>query len=387
MNEIKKPLLSVLVPVYNVAPYLGKCLDSIINQTFRDIEIICIDDGATDESGNILDEYARHDSRIIVKHKRNGGLVSARKEAIKYASGLYATCVDSDDWIDSDMLEQLMELATKNEADVVTSGCIREYSDSQSVDGDILQLGIYKGSKLQSDVLSRLMARDICFQQNIKTTIWGKIYRVDLLRKFQMQVPNEVNVGEDSAVVYPYLLNSTCVVVSGANYYHYRIRQESVATSKSKNEEKSLECIESILKHEFLSHADEVENAEYQYKAITLFNRLVVCPETVIKINNNTVYPFPDVKKTDRVVIYGVGRFGKRLKSCLQNLGVNIVATVDQNAIGEVESVEEIATMEFDKVIIAVLKSNLAREMLRTLERLSVDKVKIQIVNVDKLII
>ena len=93
--------ISIVIPVFNVENYIGDCLKSVINQTFTDIEIICVDDGSTDNSGNICDAYAKMDARIIVIHKKNGGLVSARKAGVKIARGEYIGYVDGDDWIDT----------------------------------------------------------------------------------------------------------------------------------------------------------------------------------------------------------------------------------------------------------------------------------------------
>ncbi|WP_443796468.1 glycosyltransferase family 2 protein [Dialister hominis] len=114
--------ISVIVPVYNVAPYLKKCVDSIINQTFTDIEIILVDDGSTDESGTICDQYAQKDSRVKVIHKSNGGLSDARNSGLEVCSGEYIGFVDSDDWISPDMYETLIHFAVKEDLDVAMCG-------------------------------------------------------------------------------------------------------------------------------------------------------------------------------------------------------------------------------------------------------------------------
>ena len=118
-EEVK---VSVVIPVYNTETYLKKCLNSVRNQTLREIEMICVDDGSTDGSLRILEEYARADSRIKVIHKENGGLVSARKAGVALAVGQYTGYVDSDDWIDSGMYEYLYRTALQNQADMVSSG-------------------------------------------------------------------------------------------------------------------------------------------------------------------------------------------------------------------------------------------------------------------------
>ena len=112
------PKVSIILPVYNVAPYLRRCMDSIINQTYRNIEIICIDDGSTDKSSQLCDEYSQKDKRIIVIHKKNGGQSDARNVGITVATGKYIAFVDSDDYIDEQFLEQLYLAIKKNKSDI-----------------------------------------------------------------------------------------------------------------------------------------------------------------------------------------------------------------------------------------------------------------------------
>ena len=121
---MSKPLISVIVPVYNVEQYLPKCIDSILAQTYENLEIILVEDGTKDSSGVICDEYAAKDARIRVIHKENGGLSSARNAGMEIARGEYFGFVDSDDWIEPEMYENLMALAQKYDADVFVKGYI-----------------------------------------------------------------------------------------------------------------------------------------------------------------------------------------------------------------------------------------------------------------------
>ena len=139
-------LLSVIVTVYNIESYLGDCLDSIINQTYKKLEIILIDDGSCDKSGNICDEYALRDMRIKVLHKENEGLVAARKSGIVMATGELVAYVDGDDWLETDYYEKLINLYKKNNADVVMSGCIKETVKKQVFLENNLSEGYYEKS-------------------------------------------------------------------------------------------------------------------------------------------------------------------------------------------------------------------------------------------------
>lgn len=386
MKKNEWPLLSVLIPVYNTSSYLKECLDSVVNQSYTNLQIICVNDGSTDDSGKILDEYQNRDNRVVVLHKKNSGIVGARKEAIRHAKGEYSVCIDSDDWIEKELLEDLMELALKNNADVVTSGCVREYGKGSSIDSDAIPSGTYIGENLHHSFHAQMMGKGICFQQNVKTTIWGKIYKTDLLRKYQMQADDCINVGEDSAVVYPCLLNARCIVVSGYNKYHYRVLPVSAAVTRHKDEEESLTALESILKKEFGRFENQIENMEYQSYAISLFNRLVICPESIVEIRNGVLYPFVGVKKTDRVLIYGAGRFGKRLYERMLEIGMDIVAIVDRNDGNGVVSVDSIHNYSYDKIIVAVLKNNIAIEICDNLKKMGINANSIVTIDCESLI-
>ena len=126
------PKISVLVPVYNTEKYIKKCIDSIKSQTITDWELILVDDGSTDDSGKICDEYAKQDEKITVYHKKNEGISATREFAVKHANGTYIQFVDSDDWIDADMLERMYGAAQAKNLDVVGCNFIEEYT-SKSV--------------------------------------------------------------------------------------------------------------------------------------------------------------------------------------------------------------------------------------------------------------
>ena len=122
-----KGLISVIVPVYNTEKYLDRCIQSILSQTYSNIEILLIDDGSTDSSGAICDKYAEQDSRVRVFHKANGGVSSARNMGLDKAKGTWFTFVDSDDWIDMDMYEQMYNAAIQNKVDMVCCDLLGEY--------------------------------------------------------------------------------------------------------------------------------------------------------------------------------------------------------------------------------------------------------------------
>ena len=120
--------ISIIIPIYNVREYLAKCIESVINQTYQDIEIICVDDGSTDGSYEICEYYKKKDSRIKVVHKINEGIVSARQTGLKIANGEYVGFVDGDDWIDEKMYESMIRTMEKSNVDMVETGVIDSYN-------------------------------------------------------------------------------------------------------------------------------------------------------------------------------------------------------------------------------------------------------------------
>lgn len=172
--------ISVIVPVYNVEPYLERCIDSILSQTRLPDEIICVDDGSTDGSGDILNHYADRFDIIKVIHKANGGLVSARKAGLAKASGDYATYVDSDDWIEPNMYEEMMHAAEETNADIITSDCIHDYGSHQTIEREKVDSGYYDGKKVE-DILNKLIDVDSFFSRTITVHLYNKLFERNLL--------------------------------------------------------------------------------------------------------------------------------------------------------------------------------------------------------------
>ena len=161
-------MISVIVPVYNVEKYLRKCLDSILNQTYQNFEVILVNDGSTDDSGKICNEYALRNPVIKAFHKKNGGLSEARNYGVVYAKGEYVTFIDSDDYIDYHYLERMKKALNLSNADIVIVGQIDETED-----GNIL--GIKGDSKEEIKILSPMQTLEkMCYEREIGSSAWGK---------------------------------------------------------------------------------------------------------------------------------------------------------------------------------------------------------------------
>ena len=171
------PKVSVIVPIYKVENYLNRCVDSILNQTYKNIEVILVDDGSPDKCGEISDSYAINDSRVKSLHKENGGLSDARNYGMRYLTGEYVVFVDSDDWIKEEMIETLVGLAMDLKADIVQSGFYYVYEtyllyDDRYYSEDMLPIQLNKNE----------IMREIVINERVKNFAWGKLYKTNLIK-------------------------------------------------------------------------------------------------------------------------------------------------------------------------------------------------------------
>lgn len=214
-----EPLLSVIIPVYKVEPYLCRCVDSVLNQTYRNLEIILVDDGSPDHCGAICDEYAAKDERVHVIHKTNGGLSDARNAGMAQMTGEYLTFVDSDDWLDDRALELLYQAIRETKADLV----IGQHDRVEDGTGRVLQEPRKKIGLVQ---MERKESIRQVFRQGCAS--WARLYRKEIHAGIEFPV-KEIN--EDEAIVLQLLERCHTVVEIGQVVYHYRCRSESITTS------------------------------------------------------------------------------------------------------------------------------------------------------------
>lgn len=216
------PFLSVIVPVYGVENYLTECLDSILAQSFTDFEVILVEDGSPDGCAAICDEYATRDSRVSVLHKKNQGLVRARKDGLNLASGSFIGFVDGDDWVEPTMFQVLCESAQSSGADVVGCQFFLEHPDRQVVGGSVVAPGVYNKAQLERDVYPVMLTTGKFGEYGIVPAVWCKIFRRGILAENLPAVPDRIRNGEDGAVTYPCLLDAEKICLLPDALYHYR---------------------------------------------------------------------------------------------------------------------------------------------------------------------
>lgn len=226
MNE--KYLVSVIVPVYNVELYLRKCVDSILNQSYRKIEIILVDDGSTDMSGKICDEYNNKEERIKVIHKKNSGLSSARNAGLEIAKGDYISYIDSDDYVNSFFIEELLGLCIKYNTGISCIG-YKEYSsdgeNTVSVISDECKPIIYDDISFIKEIVDSTKGGVITY------CVWSKLFRRDIVEGIKFP---EGKTYEDIMYTTVAILRAQQCVFKNEKLYNYRIREGSISKSYHK---------------------------------------------------------------------------------------------------------------------------------------------------------
>lgn len=213
-------MVSVIVPVYNVKPYLRKCLDSVVGQTYRNLEILIVDDGSTDGSGSICDEYTSDDNRVRVIHQINKGLSEARNSGIDIATGEYILFVDGDDWIEPSTVECLLQACVENEADVSCCGHYKEFVDRTTAQPLVTELKIYEGDEIVISAMKGSFAH----------YAWEKLWKRELFDTCRFPPGMQF---EDIATTWKVFLRCHKVVCIPDVLFHYIYRKDSIGNTKT----------------------------------------------------------------------------------------------------------------------------------------------------------
>ena len=252
-NKDKATLISIVVPIYKVEPYLHKCVDSLLGQTYKNIEIILVDDGSPDNCHQICDEYAKQDKRVVVIHKENGGLADARNAGTAVAKGNYIGFIDSDDWVDADMYEVLLAAILENNADISEIGVKYVYDDRIDYQNE-KQITIMNKTEALSAFLDRT--------KMIQGCVWGKLYKANIVKDNLFPVGR---IHEDGYFTYKALYAAQKYVLLNTCKYNYRQgRIGSIMTSTIKENPKSYYDV---------IDAFEERNAFFESKNETIFLR------------------------------------------------------------------------------------------------------------------
>lgn len=262
-------MISVVVPVYNVEKYVAECIESIINQTYRDLEIILVDDGSTDNSGAICDKYSKEDERIRVIHKTNGGLSDARNVGIDVANGDYIAFVDSDDYIHPQMLEILLCNSNDNQADISVCSFV-SVGETEKCNFEEINTEEIRASNYEDNRISEI------YNNNLLTVVaWNKLYKRNLFKNIRYEYGK---IHEDEFIIHKLLFEASKVSYIDNELYYYRTRSNSIMQNISlKSIENGYEALkqreEFFLSKELPQNVSETKALEALY--ITKYYRYV----------------------------------------------------------------------------------------------------------------
>ena len=227
MNQESKYKVSIIVPVYNAAKYLDKCVNSLVSQTYSNLEILLVDDGSVDDSGSMCDHFAKEYSLVRSLHKENGGLVSAWKYGVEHSTGEYLSFVDSDDWVDSRMVADMAERLTGGECEIISSDYVIERDDGTSEPVyQRLAPGAYDREALLKNVLPFVLGQE---HRYVTISRCMKLISRELVINNMRYCDTSIRMGEDTTIMLPCLLDcERLVIMDHKTYYHYLYVKESM---------------------------------------------------------------------------------------------------------------------------------------------------------------
>ena len=385
---MKEKLISVVVPIYNVEKYLRKCIESIINQTYKKLEIILVDDGSKDESGKICDEYAAVDERIKVIHKENGGLISARKAGLKITTGEFISNIDGDDWLESNMYEEMMKNILETGAEIVNTGVIYTYENGEKI-REVYEAN-YQNCVVENPKKEEKIWRGFLYHYDdffVNSYLWSKLFRKELFEECYKNLSDEANYGEDRIVITECLLKCKKISFLKKCFYHYIYKREGSYTSK-----RGAKGI--IWAVRMYGEMYKLFEKYEMYEEMKKYLDAAIVTRTLMAINESEIYPekiaiwkygVEEELTGKKIIIYGASQTGyDYYRQLSKNPKIKIVKWVDKNykkykyPEREPESIEEIRKAEYDLIITAVTKEGMAEQIKEELKEMGVDEKKIK---------
>ena len=284
---------SIIVPIYNVEEYLHQCIESLLNQTYKNLEIILVDDGSPDKSPTICDEFAAKDARIKVVHKENGGLVSARQAGIEIATGDYAICVDGDDWISFELCEKVYEVLKENLVDIICFGFFSATETQHLANPLSYKKGLYSRNDIEEKIFPMLIHTKNA--TNFQQSIWGKAIKLDTYKISQLNVDMRIGIAEDAACTIPCIYNAQSLYILDDCLYFYR--QNDVSMTRAK---KALRLDVPKILYENIKENIDISKFDFEQQ----LHRKVVCELFLVAVSQfNKKESYFNIKKELKTIL------------------------------------------------------------------------------------
>jgi len=365
--------ISIVVPIYNVEAYLEQCLKSLINQTYRDLEIILIDDNSTDNSALICEKYAKKDSRIVfLKNKKNQGVVYTRGVGFEYAQGEYISCVDADDWLEIDTYSKIVSIIYAYAPDIIIYNYYKEYNSYSEEIKEQFSEGLYE----YTDYERCLKENQSFYTPFISQSLCNKVIKTDLVKKYEKKIPRELNILEDALLSHSCLINAEKTYFIDKSYYHYRSRPGSAMFKNTRREYDSfityIKCMTDI----FIEKEIPSIRARKIFVEHIFYNLLLCNPEMLFSVDDfGKSKAFPQIAKGKKIILYGKGSIGTKIfKAFEKNTVVHFVAWIDS---ADKKILEKIDKEVFDYIFIAVINFKIVKNIEKLLWEIGVPQDKI----------
>lgn len=380
-------MVSIVVAIYQVAPYLRECLESIRSQSYRNLEVILVDDGSDDGSEMICDEYGKMDGRFHVVHQKNQGTACARRNGAKAAQGGYIGFVDGDDWIREDMYEQLLAAAMPIHADAAI--CLRNIYRHQTgysyAEDKVAEEKIYKKENGLNQICDYLFWGRDGHKEGISTTIGDKLFKRGKVIKYMEEIDGRLRYCEDSACVIPYLMDAETVCIVNQPLYNYRQRPGSACNSTDLMYLEQFNIFyQSIVgrldagMHEFKQRLDKYFVSRV-YEGLNKMMNLSL--KSVLPLH---IPPIAKLPADERVVIYGAGVVGRDYHRMMELMCPDRIAGwVDrqwENLREEglaVEPVRRLTVRDYDRIVVAALFEDSAKKIKEDLVSMGIEEARI----------
>lgn len=354
------PQLSVVVTVYNLERYIEKCIDSLLLQDYKYMEIVIVDDGSTDNTSEICDKYEKKYNNIRVVHKCNEGVVKALATGIDYSEGLYITFVDGDDWVQHNCYGSLMKLLLDNDLDIITYGAIRYRNENDYYyTYDSFKEGIYEGTDL-NDIKSNMIWDKTKQGFQIDPSLCMKIFRKDIIETCVKNVLNiKIHYAQDVIITYPAIKEAEKLGIIHDAYYFHRRREIGVQPAYLMDSQYYYKL---YLVYKYLSEIFKFDkNILQQIEAFYQYSVKLRCLDNTQDVTiGKWLFPFDKVKKGSNIIIYGYGKVGKTYIQQLEKLNFcNVICIVDsayekyQDNGGKIFPIEHIVNKRYDYIVIA----------------------------------
>lgn len=374
------PKISIIVPMYNSESTIGKCIESILQQTLSELEVILVNDGSTDNTLDICKKYSKRDSRIVVVSQENKGLISARKRGVEISSADLIGFVDSDDWIEKDMYENLYEIYNNYHVDVVSSGIFRDYIEEQYTNEvlDNFEQGYYEN--INKTVYPYMLWNKKINDFGIYCTLVNKLFKREILKTVYDNIDERVFYGEDCLTFFSYMMRCKKVYILNKSYYHYVINHNSMCSKTDDRLLTNTYYLYKGLEKAFLGYGELTYRLLEQLK----YYILSVESHTLMKLYNLSLMSLMNARfgtldiKGKNVILYGAGGSSRVLYNHLiEDCECLVVAWVDKYpdskdmlCLHKIESRNIIKDLEYDYIVISVISEELYISIKKELKEL-----------------